>query len=303
MKSIITSLFIIIAACGTSLGQTPTYSAVVSLWPNSGGSFGNTIPDTERSDRLQVIYHTNDFNSTRSGNINNVYFRMDSSPVRPAGETVYYKMKISMGYSPKPVFKHLPNYDSFITELQVVYYKDSINLGNLTDPKYFLTWLKFPLNKGNFFLDTSRNFVLEVTTGPPSAKCGLLICGSTLTECRSLYGSAFLPTANTGDNTLYDFGFDIDVTGVEGIKNIQSFGLFPNPSSGSFQMSFDAAKPVQEAKILVTNSNGQVVYMKNMQQLGTHFFRAIDLSSLPKGTYYLELRADADILHQKLILK
>lgn len=305
MKNIITSFFIIISTCCTSLGQTPTYSAKMSTFGSSGIRFGKFAfpPDTVEISRFQTIYHTSDFNPIRSGNINNVYFCIGPSANIPVGPTVYHKLTIRMGYSPKQAFNCLPKVDTFLSDLQMVYYQDSINLGDLSDPKIRGTWLKFPLNKGNFYLDTSRNFVIEVADGPQNSEQPMELTGSQVLDCRILIGVASIPTAKTGQRTLLNFGFDIDVTGVEGIKNIQSFGLFPNPSSGSFQMSFDAAKPVQMAEIMVTNGNGQVVYMKNMQQLGTHFFRAIDLSSLPKGTYYLELRADADILHQKLILK
>jgi len=304
MKNLITSLIIIIAACGTCLAQTPTYSAMMGTLGATGGALGSDYPpDTIGSQRFQTIYHSSDFNPIRSGSINNVYFRIGPSSTRPAGPTVYHKLRILMGYSPKPAFKRSPNIDSFLTDLQMVYYQDSINLGDLSDPKIRGTWLKLPLNKGNFYLDTSRYFAIEVADGPPNVKNSIDLLGSYVTEYRTLVGFANAPTAKTGENKLPEFGFDIDVSGVEGIKNIQSFGLFPNPSSGSFQMSFDAAKPVRMATITVRDGSGKQVYTQHYEQVGAHFFKEMNLSILPKGIYYLQLDADTDRLRQKIVIK
>ncbi|MBS1616174.1 MAG: T9SS type A sorting domain-containing protein [Bacteroidetes bacterium] len=78
---------------------------------------------------------------------------------------------------------------------------------------------------------------------------------------------------------------------------VSSFSITPNPGSGLFQISTQAAAPIEA--IAVYNLPGQLIFTaKPLAPQAT-----IDLSTQPKGLYIIKLRCAQQELTQKLIVQ
>lgn len=80
-------------------------------------------------------------------------------------------------------------------------------------------------------------------------------------------------------------------TPVSGIKSIDAdagFSVYPNPTSGVFELKINSDK-YRNAEIKVTDATGRVVYS---QQAANTFSGtlSIDLTAFPKGLYLVQLR-------------
>ncbi len=75
--------------------------------------------------------------------------------------------------------------------------------------------------------------------------------------CRSTRGSTddTIRVTSSG-SSAFDFGFDIIPVGIKDADNIRSFGLFPNPATGHFVVSFEAKKPVKQVRVTLSNMLG-----------------------------------------------
>ena len=75
-----------------------------------------------------------------------------------------------------------------------------------------------------------------------------------------------------------------------GRQNASQLQVSPNPSAGSFQVSYYASEPGnREAMIQVTNLVGQVVRQQSARlEAGISRFE-VDLAELPEGIYVLQV--------------
>ncbi len=92
-------------------------------------------------------------------------------------------------------------------------------------------------------------------------------------------------------------------TGIGLPPGMESFKLFPNPSSGSFTVEFLLDKPVS-LNLSLSNALGQVVWQDGRNGLyapGPHRV-FIQTGNLPAGTYYLRLQTLGKSLHRKLMI-
>jgi hypothetical protein len=93
-------------------------------------------------------------------------------------------------------------------------------------------------------------------------------------------------------------------TGVGGnIGSIRNLGLFPNPTSGKFKLTYEADKAIKDLKVTVTNVTGQVLLQQGFQNPGKSFSNEFDLSDQARGIYFIELRADGDKAVRKLVVR
>ncbi|MBS1772483.1 MAG: T9SS type A sorting domain-containing protein [Bacteroidetes bacterium] len=91
--------------------------------------------------------------------------------------------------------------------------------------------------------------------------------------------------------------------GVNGIGDINNFGLFPNPTDGKFKLQFYTTKASKDVQVTITNVTGQVVMTKTYEHNGGQFTQEIDMSQMTKGVYFVELKADGEKATQKLVVK
>jgi hypothetical protein len=84
-------------------------------------------------------------------------------------------------------------------------------------------------------------------------------------------------------------------------KDEKYFFVFPNPSDGRFQITFENLW-IGRAEVVINSITGTTVYQQYFDQKGM-FVNEIDLSDAPKGPYYITLRAEDKVLTQKIIIE
>ncbi len=86
-------------------------------------------------------------------------------------------------------------------------------------------------------------------------------------------------------------------------SKLGGFGIYPNPTSGTFTLSFNAVDVVDNVETRVSSVTGQVVYTQQYSVGGTEFTKEIDLGDQPAGVYFVELNFDGERLIRKLVIQ
>ena len=92
----------------------------------------------------------------------------------------------------------------------------------------------------------------------------------------------------------------IDMPVVNNLE-IERLKIFPNPSSGIFNLQFELPN-LGNTSIRLFNSSGRLIYQSDLGPFSGDFSDRIDLTNNFAGTYFLEIRQDALTLTQKLIV-
>lgn len=90
---------------------------------------------------------------------------------------------------------------------------------------------------------------------------------------------------------------------AETISNITQMYLYPNPTDGIFNLTFNTKKPVSNVSVSVINMLGVKVMEKYYSQNGKDFNYSLDLSNFSKGVYMVELKADEERIVKRIIVK
>lgn len=90
-------------------------------------------------------------------------------------------------------------------------------------------------------------------------------------------------------------------TAVTEINNGSLFEIYPNPSSGKFQINISETKDLQRINVL--NMIGQIIYSfaANNSQISNHY--DIDLTGMSKGVYMVQCTFAAGTVTKKIILQ
>jgi len=94
----------------------------------------------------------------------------------------------------------------------------------------------------------------------------------------------------------------VDCTGINELQNTVDVNVYPNPSSGIFNLKINAAQS-SLVDIMVVSTNGNVVYKDSNIKLIGESNLSVDLSAFAKGAYQLIIRNDNGIINKRLILK
>lgn len=81
--------------------------------------------------------------------------------------------------------------------------------------------------------------------------------------------------------------------GVEEYKKNNVFSVCPNPASNIINLSFEATIANNYA-ITIKNMLGQIIFSESVRGASDAFTKQIDLSSTPKGIYFIELQSNPD---------
>jgi hypothetical protein len=92
--------------------------------------------------------------------------------------------------------------------------------------------------------------------------------------------------------------------GVKELKGLEEVMLFPNPTgNGKFSLHFRSSLGMDKVVVNVMNITGQQVFSQSYTHGGGRFLQEIDLSSQPKGVYFVELDADGVKATKKLVIQ
>ncbi len=80
-------------------------------------------------------------------------------------------------------------------------------------------------------------------------------------------------------------------TGVDEEANINEFNIFPNPSTGAFNVTFNTAVR-SNYKVTVVNTLGQKVYEETLNSFSGSYSKQLDLGQFGKGVYMINISDD-----------
>jgi hypothetical protein len=95
-------------------------------------------------------------------------------------------------------------------------------------------------------------------------------------------------------------GIDSCASGVNNVTVDNSFSVFPNPASGIFTATFQAAGSANYT-VKITNTLGQVVYKEELNNFSGTYSKQMDISSYGKGVYILSISNAKDTDVKKVI--
>lgn len=92
----------------------------------------------------------------------------------------------------------------------------------------------------------------------------------------------------------------IGTTAVDDIESLTFFNLYPNPSSGFFQLEAEFSE-WEALDVEIYSVVGQLVFAKHV--VGTELRMSVDIRDVAKGTYILRLRGENGSLVRKLVIR
>lgn len=110
-------------------------------------------------------------------------------------------------------------------------------------------------------------------------------------------------TYTSGETEDYVVMFRTLITDVNNVRNLSWLDVYPNPNEGKFTVSYGAVKNIAKTTITITNVTGQKIKSYNYKDTGKEFKKEIDLTGMPRGVYFVELKADNEKLVRKMIVK
>lgn len=90
-------------------------------------------------------------------------------------------------------------------------------------------------------------------------------------------------------------------TSIQDLDAFKSIKIYPNPSEGIFNLSGELTK-VQDLEISVYNFSGQSLFSTHISN-ATQLQASLDLSSHPKGNYFVRIRLEDGTIYSKKIMK
>jgi hypothetical protein len=92
----------------------------------------------------------------------------------------------------------------------------------------------------------------------------------------------------------YPISFTTCITGINEIELTNNISLFPNPNQGVFNLTIENAT-FNNLRIHIINVLGKEVFVASDKNTLPYYNKQINLSTLPKGIYYVELLLNAKI--------
>jgi len=149
--------------------------------------------------------------------------------------------------------------------------------------------------------DTNRVLIAQITTdGQLCFKLNLQIGDSTGGTQNYVWSN---PTGNeiTIPSLTY-CSFITDITNPQNSSTPSLFLAYPNPVKNTLAIKVIAAKPSTENSYTIYDTKGTVVFHKELGAIQEKYFESLDVSSLSKGEYIIELFLDGMSSSQKVVI-
>ena len=88
---------------------------------------------------------------------------------------------------------------------------------------------------------------------------------------------------------------------IEGGVSIANLDVYPNPSEGTFNISF-SSETIQSIDIRIMNVMGEEIVSEKTEQFIGEYTKKITLENQSKGIYFLEIKTKNEIIKKKIIL-
>lgn len=96
----------------------------------------------------------------------------------------------------------------------------------------------------------------------------------------------------------------LNVETCAGIDENTTMGVvvYPNPNNGLFTIELSNSS-ANHLAVKITDVQGKKVYEKTENNIGSNYSKQLDLGHLAKGVYYIEVKAEEQIIRNKLIVQ
>jgi hypothetical protein len=169
---------------------------------------------------------------------------------------------------------------------------DSITLNAVDSSDIFMACLT---NNGNFRWAVSVGGIPDSIDTPGwGFESGTAICaepsGNVYATGAMFQGGIFgtTPPLSPYDRTDVFITKISSLTGINSLKDDVEMILYPVPNSGHFTLEIPRLS-FKKTEVIISNALGQKVFQKNCQANSS---MDLDLSSQPKGVYFIEMKAD-----------
>jgi hypothetical protein len=99
-----------------------------------------------------------------------------------------------------------------------------------------------------------------------------------------------------------DVSLYVNTTSAQLLDNISAIRVYPNPGPGLFHLDMKLAKP-GDMTIRVVTISGQEVMTKKIEEASGVLKETLDLTSQPKGMYYIIVNSAAGEWRQKITVQ
>jgi hypothetical protein len=82
---------------------------------------------------------------------------------------------------------------------------------------------------------------------------------------------------------------------LQSIKEENGYGsglyIYPNPSTGMVTINYTSDSVKKDYAIRIMNSEGKLIHKEDISQISDSFLKVVDVRNLPRGIYYVEMKA------------
>jgi len=163
-----------------------------------------------------------------------------------------------------------------------------VDLGNDTTICYYNTLTLHAGNPGNIYLWSTGETIESIT-----------VSSSTPNTIIHYYVTVTDNNACNGMDDIY-VTFD-DCVSLKDIIKVPLINIFPNPSSGKFNIHI--SNMMSNMEMFITNIHGQTILKDNFMLNSSSYIKELELSHLPKGIYFINFRNENFVKTEKLVVQ
>ncbi|MEO5585668.1 MAG: T9SS type A sorting domain-containing protein [Flavobacteriales bacterium] len=276
MKRILT-LLIAISVAGTTYTQE-----VQKCCGTSSSTF--LLGSTNYARHTQCLYAPGDFTGATSGSIIRLYYRYGTSGV--ANGNTLGDLSISLRQTTATAFSGV----QFLTGLQSVLDATSLSIAPGQSGNWFSIELDTP-----FLYDPTQSLVVDIRFENSANTAFGTYATSGNTGRKIMSDSTASPTGETWD-TLQDLGFDLDDGAGVSQRVLTDVMLYPNPAEARSELMWTMPL-AQGGFITLSDLSGRTMMTSPVAAGLTR--TSLDLTSMAKGMYLLQLRDATGLLYSE----
>lgn len=153
---------------------------------------------------------------------------------------------------------------------------------------------------------TDAPYTLPAGTPAGGTWSGTGVSGGVFSPATAGLGAFNLTYTYTDNNSCTASATDMitvsPCTGIEEAVAVNGIGVYPNPTNGQFTIEY-AANGNGPLVVSIYDVNGKVVSRDQRSSFSGEYRQSVDLSTMPKGVYVIEIENNGQRAHSKIVLQ